>query len=224
MFFIKDNQGVNVDQERWKPLPTELAESVEMGLFRSPGWPYGAFPRGFAARHAGEYRVRFSARAVLQHPGFRVSDARHAVPMTFRSRRPTNHDIAEDMKTVGGILEIQPQVHVYETTVPLVAGQTVEYGLLGLPNPAVDAAGKTGVIPLPAAAARGPAWSSVPVDRDRRAAAAVRVASSEPPGSFRRTRSVSVTSRAQAGSQPSAAAISALGGTTPGAGGGSATI
>ena len=35
-----------------------------------PGWPYGAFPRGFAAKHAGEYRVRFSARAVLQHPGF----------------------------------------------------------------------------------------------------------------------------------------------------------
>ena len=61
--------------------------------------------------------------------GYDVSDAKHAVPMTFRSRRPTNHDIAEDMKSVGGILEIQPGSNVYETTVPLIAGQTVEYGL-----------------------------------------------------------------------------------------------
>jgi hypothetical protein len=146
MFFIKDNKGINVEQERWTPLPKELAEdpTLEMGLFRSPAWPYGAFPRGFAATHAGEYRVRFSARAVLQHPGFQVSDAKHAVPMTFRSRRPTNHDIAEDVKAVGGILEIQPGANVYETTVPLTAGQTVEYGLLGLPVPQVDAAGKTG--------------------------------------------------------------------------------
>jgi hypothetical protein len=146
MFFIKDNLGINVEEERWTPLPKELAEdpTLEMGLFRSPGWPYGAFPRGFAARHSGKYRVRFSARAVLQHPGFQVSDAKHAVPMTFRSRRPTNHDIAEEVKSVGGILEIQPKANIYETTVLLNAGQTVEYGLLGLPVPQVDAEGKTG--------------------------------------------------------------------------------
>lgn len=146
MFFIRGNKGINVEQERWTPLAKEVAEdpTLEMGLFRSPGWPYGAFPKGFAAKHAGEYRVRFSARAVLQHPGFRVSDAQHAVPMTFRSRRPTNHDIAEDVKSVGGILEIQPGAGVYETQVYLNAGQTVEYGLLGLPVPQVDAEGKTG--------------------------------------------------------------------------------
>jgi hypothetical protein len=167
MFFIKDNRGVNVDQERWTPLPEDVAEFVEMGLFRSPGWPYGAFPRGFAASHAGEYRVRFSARAVLQHPGFRVSDAKQSVPMTFRSRRPTNHDIAEDMKTVGGILEIQPGAHVYETTVPLVTGQTVEYGLLGLPNPAVDAEGKTGTYrypPLPPGGQPGVAFQWIEIE------------------------------------------------------------
>ena len=146
MFFLKGDQGVNVESERATPLPKEVEEDpvLEMGLFRSPGWPYGAFPRGFAAPHTGEYRVRFSARAVLQHAGFRVSDARRNVPMTFRSRRPTNHDIAEDVKLVGGLLEIQPGPHVYETTVYLVAGQTVEYGLYGLPVPQVDAEGKTG--------------------------------------------------------------------------------
>lgn len=146
MFFIKNNQGVNVESEQAKPMSREMEEdpSLEMGLFRSPGWPYGAFPRGFAASHAGEYRIRFSARAVLQHPGFQLSEAKQAVPMTLRSRRPTNHDIAEDVKSVGGILEIQPGVHVYETAVSLTAGQTVEYGLLGLPVPQVDAEGKTG--------------------------------------------------------------------------------
>ena len=47
------------------------------------------------------------------------------IMMTLRSRRPTNHDIAEDVKSVGGLLEIAPGSHVYETTVPLSAGQTV---------------------------------------------------------------------------------------------------
>ena len=200
MFFIKDNKGINVDEERWTPLPKELAEdpSLEMGLFRSPGWPYGAFPRGFAAKHAGEYRVRFSARAVLQHPGFQVSDAKHAVPMTFRSRRPTNHDIAEDVKSVGGILEIQPGAHVYETTVPLIAGQTVEYGLLGLPVPQVDAEGKTGIVPLSAAASGRTAGGCVPVDRDRRADSAIHVAAREPSRAFRRAGRVSGARAAQA--------------------------
>jgi Protein of unknown function (DUF1588)/Protein of unknown function (DUF1592)/Protein of unknown function (DUF1585)/Protein of unknown function (DUF1587)/Planctomycete cytochrome C len=169
MFFIKDNKGINVEEERWTPLPKELAEDpfLEMGLFRSPGWPYGAFPRGFAAKQAGEYRVRFSARAVLQHPGFQVSDAKHAVPMTFRSRRPTNHDIAEDTKSVGGILEIQPGAKVYETTVPLIAGQTVEYGLLGLPVPQVDAEGKTGSYrypPLPPGGQPGVAFQWIEIE------------------------------------------------------------
>ena len=141
MFFIKDNHGINVASERAAPLSPEVEQdpSIEMGLFRSPGWPYGAFPRGFAAKHSGDYRVRFSARAVLQHPGFQLSDSQQTVPMTLRSRRPTNHDIAEDVKSVGGILDIQPGPHVYETTVLLNAGQTVEWGLLGLPVPQVDA-------------------------------------------------------------------------------------
>lgn len=140
MFFLKDGKGINVEKERPGKIGPELEAdpSVEMGLFRSPGWPYGAFPRGFAAPHSGEYRVRIQARAVLQHPGFVVTPARQAVPMTFRSRRPTNHDIAEDVKSTGGILEIL-EPRVYETTVVLNAGQTVEYGLLGLPVPQVDA-------------------------------------------------------------------------------------
>lgn len=151
MFFIKDNKGVNVASERSTPLGKELESdpTLEMGLFRSPGWPYGAFPRGFAAKHPGHYRVRFAARAVLQQPGFLLTDAKQSIPMTLRSRRPTNHDIAEDVKSVGGILEIRPGKNVYETDVYLNAGQTVEYGLLGLPVPAVDAEGKTGSYRFP---------------------------------------------------------------------------
>ncbi len=140
MFFIKGNKGVNVENERPGPIPPELDRDpeIEMGLFRSPGWPYGAFPRGFSAPYAGEYRVRFHARAVLQHGGFRVSQSPNYVPMTFRSRRPTNHDIAEDIKLTGGIIEIL-EPRVYETIVQLNKGQTVEYGLLGHPVPQVDA-------------------------------------------------------------------------------------
>jgi hypothetical protein len=169
MFFIKDNQGVNVASERSTPLPEELREdpALEMGLFRSPGWPYGAFPQGFAARHAGLYRVRLGARAVLQQPGFRVTDAERPVPMTLRTRRPTNHDIAEDVKSVGGILEIRPGPGVYETVVPMVEGQTVEYGLLGLPVPQVDAQGITGSYrfpPFPPGGAPGVAFNWIEIE------------------------------------------------------------
>lgn len=163
MFFLKGNQGVHVEKEWGSPMPKVLEAdlALEMGLFRSPGWPYGAFPVGFAARHAGEYRVRFSARAVLQQEGFRVTDAQKAVPMTLRRRRPTNHDIAEDVVNVGGILEIQPGSQVYEAVVPLGVGQTIEWGLLGLPVPQVDAEGKTGSYrfpPFPAGGAPGVAF------------------------------------------------------------------
>jgi hypothetical protein len=169
MFFIHDNRGVNVESERSRGIPKELEQdpALEMGLFRSPGWPYGAFPRGFAAPASGEYRVRFSARAVLQHPEFRVTDATRPVPMTLRSRRPTNHDIAEDVKSVGGILEIAPGSRVYETTVPLLAGQTVEYGLLGLPVPQVDAEGKTGSYrypPMPPGGQPGVAFNWIEIE------------------------------------------------------------
>jgi hypothetical protein len=151
MFYIKGNQGVHVEHEWGSPMPKELEEdpALEMGLFRSPGWPYGAFPVGFAAKAAGEYRVRFSARAVLQQEGFRLTAAAKPVPMTLRRRRPTNHDIAEDVVNVGGILEIAPGPHTYEVTVPLGVGQTIEWGLLGLPVPQVDAEGKTGSYRFP---------------------------------------------------------------------------
>ncbi len=86
---------------------------------------------------------------MLQQEEFAVTGARRSVAMTFRSRRPTNHDIAEDVKLVGGMLDIEPGVHVYETTVALSAGQTVEYGLFGLPAPQIDAVGKGGAYRYP---------------------------------------------------------------------------
>ena len=55
------------------------------------------------------------------------------------------------MKSVGGCLEIQPGAHVYETTAHLSAGQTVEYGPVWVPNPAVDAERRSRIVPLSAA-------------------------------------------------------------------------
>lgn len=144
MFWVRDAKGVDLAAEKKaapnKPTPDP---TVEMALFRSPGWPYGIFPRGIVAKVAGDYRVRFSARAVLQVPGFTLKPGNHPVPMTFRSRKPTNHDIAEDTRSTGGIIDVQPEGGVYETTVRLNAGQTIEYGLLGLPAPQPDVKGMT---------------------------------------------------------------------------------
>ena len=144
MFWVRDAKGVDLAAEKKanpnKPSPDP---TIEMALFRSPGWPYGIFPRGIVAKVTGDYRVRFAARAVLQVPGFTLKPGNRPVPMTFRSRKPTNHDIAEDTRSTGGIIDVQPEGGVYETTVRLNAGQTVEYGLLGLPTPQPDVQGRT---------------------------------------------------------------------------------
>ncbi len=148
MFFARNSVGIDSNEKGDEADPT-----VEMAMFRSPGWPYAIFPKKLVTPAAGAYRVRFSARAVLQTAGFVLKPATQPVPMTFRSRRPTNHDIAEDVKSVGGILDIQPNAQldagVYETIVQLGAGQTVEYGLLGLPVPQPDAQGITGSYRFP---------------------------------------------------------------------------
>ncbi len=144
MFFARDSKGIDSNEKGDEADPT-----VEMAMFRSPGWPYAIFPKKLVTTVAGHYRVRFSARAVLQTEGFLLKPATQPVPMTFRSRRPTNHDIAEDVRSVGGIIDIQPGGGVYETIVQLGAGQTIEYGLLGLPVPQPDAQGITGSYRFP---------------------------------------------------------------------------
>ncbi len=150
MFWVRDAKGINLTAEKKaapnKPVPDP---TVEMALFRSPGWPYGIFPKGIVAQVTGNYRVRFAARAVLQTPGFLLKSATMPVPMTFRSRKPTNHDIAEDTRSTGGIIDVQPEGGVYETTVRLAAGQTIEYGLLGLPAPQPDVQGRTAAYRFP---------------------------------------------------------------------------
>ncbi|MBB75141.1 MAG: hypothetical protein CMJ75_11590 [Planctomycetaceae bacterium] len=154
LFFVRDSQVIDLEK-RSPPnrQPDTTDPTVEMALFRSPGWPYSVFPRGLVASAAGEYRIRFAARAVVQLPDYALQAALHPVPMQFRARRPSNHDIAADIRPTGDLIDIQPENGIYETTVYLESGQTIEYGLLGLPNPQIDAQGRTGYYrypPLPA--------------------------------------------------------------------------
>ncbi|MCA9209421.1 MAG: DUF1592 domain-containing protein, partial [Planctomycetales bacterium] len=109
--------------------------ALELALFRSAHWPYYGYPRGFVAKLPGEYRVRFSARAVLQTEGYQLHPATVPVPMTFRARKPSGPDVSGDVRATGGIMDIQPQPAVYETTVRLLPTETFEYSLLGLPVP-----------------------------------------------------------------------------------------
>jgi len=140
MFFAKDSKRVKITKDEYSNIVKtgNHDPALELCLFRSPGWPYAAFPLGFAAQATGEYRVRFSARAVLQTEGFHIKPAASPVSMVFRSRRPSSHDIAEDVRATGDILDLQPEANVQETTVYLTKGQTIEYGLYGLPVPLID--------------------------------------------------------------------------------------
>ncbi len=131
MFFARDSKAI--DNKQLAETPDD--ETIEMALFRSAHWPYYGYPQGFVARLPGEYRVRFSARAVLQLPGFELKPATLPVPMTFRARKPSGADVSGDVRATGGLMDILPERAAFETTVHLRAGETFEYSLLGLPVP-----------------------------------------------------------------------------------------
>ena len=131
MFFAKDNKAVGAKE--LESLKDDTA--LELALFRSAHWPYFGYPRGFVAKLPGEYRVRFSARAVLQTEGYQLQPATEPVPMTFRARKPSGPDVSGDVRATGGIMDIQSKPAVYETTVRLLPTETFEYSLLGLPVP-----------------------------------------------------------------------------------------
>lgn len=131
MFFAKDAKAI--DNKLLEESPDDAA--IELALFRSAHWPYYGYPQGFVAPLAGEYRVRFSARAVLQMPGFELKPAAQPLPMTFRARKPSGPDVSGDVRATGGLIDIQPERADYETKVQLKAGETLEYSLLGLPVP-----------------------------------------------------------------------------------------
>jgi hypothetical protein len=131
MFFAKDSKGI--DNKQLDEAPDD--PDVEMALFRSAHWPYYGYPQAFVARLPGEYRVRFSARAVLQQPGFELKPATASLPMTFRARKPSGPDVSGDVRATGGSIDVLPEQGVYETTIRLRERETFEYSLLGLPVP-----------------------------------------------------------------------------------------
>ena len=131
MFFAKKNQAVsNADLEASPDDP-----ALEVALFRSAHWPYYGYPQGFVAKLPGEYRVRFSARSVLQTDGFQLKPGKRPVPMTFRARKPSGPDVSGDVRATGGLMDILPQAKAFETTIRLLPTETFEYSVLGLPVP-----------------------------------------------------------------------------------------
>ena len=131
MFFTKDSKGI--DNKQLDEAPDD--PNVEMALFRSAHWPYYGYPLGFVARLPGEYRVRFSARAVLQQPNFLLTPATRPLPMTFRARKPSGPDVSGDVRATGGLIDVKPEQATYESTIRLRERETFEYSLLGLPVP-----------------------------------------------------------------------------------------
>jgi hypothetical protein len=133
MFFAKNNQAINLAKEDAKKDSHD--EQIELALFRSAHWPYYGYPKGFIARLPGDYKVRFSARAVLQQPGHKLVAAKQPVPMTFRARKPSGPDVSGDVRATGGIMDVPAEKTTFETIIRLLPGETFEYSLLGLPVP-----------------------------------------------------------------------------------------
>ncbi len=136
MFFARDNKAMEFNGKNGEDEQAGASdEAIEMALFRAASWPYIGTPKHFTAKRTGNYKVRFSARAVLQQPGYVLVPAKQPVPMTFRTRKPAGADIINEVHDSGGIMDIQPEKRVYETMVRLREGEAIEYSLLGLPMP-----------------------------------------------------------------------------------------
>jgi len=137
MFYAKDSKMVPISAKELNEIRKNNTHDPEMELaiFRSASWPYYGYPHGFVAKTAGEYRVKFQARAVRQVRDFRLVPAPAAQAMSFRARMPSGPDVSGDVRATGGVLDIAPAGAVYETVVRLKAGETFEYSLLGLPVP-----------------------------------------------------------------------------------------
>jgi hypothetical protein len=137
MFYAKDGQMIPISGGRLAEIRrmNEHDPSVEMALFRSAHWPYYGYPHGFLATRPGRYQVRFSARSVLQFPGYSLKPGTDSVAMTFRARKPSGPDVSGDVRATGGVMDITPEAATYETTILLKTGETFEYSLLGLPVP-----------------------------------------------------------------------------------------
>ncbi len=131
MFFAKDD--IAVDDKQLDAASDD--PKLELALFRSAHWPYYGYPQGFVAKKPGEYHVRFSARSVLQEAGYKLKAGTHPVPMTFRARKPSGPDVSGDVRATGGVIDVLPEVAVFETVIRLREGETFEYSLLGLPVP-----------------------------------------------------------------------------------------
>lgn len=136
MFFARNNKFIDWGRNEKDAVKRGATdESIEMALFRSASWPYIGNPNGIVAKHSGHYRVRYSARAVLLQADYVLISAKQPVPMTFRTRKPAGADIINEVRAEGGIIDVQPEKQVYETTVRLREGEAIEYSLLGLPMP-----------------------------------------------------------------------------------------
>ena len=137
MFFARDNVMVPISGSIYNQMAPEQRrdETLEVAIFRSATWPYFGYPRGFQAKHDGEYKVRFSGRAVRQVRDFRLVPAYEPQPISFRARQPSGPDVSGDVRETGGWMDLLPEAKTFETTIDLKAGETFEYSLLGLPVP-----------------------------------------------------------------------------------------
>ena len=137
MFYVKDGKMIALNNESLKAMsPEERTDpKLELAIFRSATWPYYGYPRNFRAQRDGEYRVRFSGRAVRQVRDFRVVPAHEPQPISFRSRQPSGPDVSGDVRESGGWMDLQSENRIFETTIQLRKGETFEYSLLGLPVP-----------------------------------------------------------------------------------------
>ena len=188
MFFIRGGKMVSISNEDLaKMTPAQRRDpKIELALFRSAAWPYYGYPRGFRASRDGQYRVRFSARAVRQLAGFRCLPAYDPLPMSFRARQPSGPDVSGDVRETGGWLDLLPESKVFETTILLKAGETFEYSLLGLPVPFIRTDGGF-LLRLSSYAARWSPRCSVPVAESLRATGAETMAARFTPCVVRRS-------------------------------------
>lgn len=168
MFFAREGKWVSITKDDFQNMTPEerCDDTLELALFRSATWPYFGYPRDFVAPLDGNYRVRFSGRAVRQVRDFRIVPAYEPLPMSFRARKPSDADVSGDVRETGGWIDLEAELKVFETTIQLKKGETFEYSLLGLPVPFIrtDSGFYYDYPPMPPEGHRGAAFQWLEVE------------------------------------------------------------
>jgi mono/diheme cytochrome c family protein len=128
-----ENRRLEKDEAGELSKNADRRQQVEAVFFRTSFQATRHHVKGFAAKTAGRYRVRFSARAVKDLGDYKLVEADE--PAGCNLIASVDRFLNPDNRVASGNFTVRAKREVFEAVVDLLPGETVELNPLGLPIP-----------------------------------------------------------------------------------------